>query len=44
MVIIIYDPVTIFHILKLKNKVKNGKYMSMKVVVLKNDDLTDFHL
>ena len=41
-VIIIYYPVTVFYVLKLKNKVKTGKYLSMKVMILKNVDLIAF--
>lgn len=40
--IIICDPVTVFHVLKLKNKVKNGKYLRMKVTILKSE-MTSLH-
>lgn len=41
-IIIICDSVTVFHVLKLKNKVKNGKYLRMKVTILKSDDFIAF--
>ena len=34
-IIIICYPVAVFHVLNLKNKVKNGKYLRMKVMILK---------
>lgn len=40
-IIIIYDPMTIFYVLRLKNKRQNGKYFSVSVMVLKN--MTSLH-
>ena len=41
-IIIICYPVAVFHVLNLKNKVKNGKYLRMNVMILKNDDFIAF--
>lgn len=38
---IIHDPMTIFYVLRLKNKGQNGKYFSVSVMVLKN--MTSLH-